>query len=62
MKRRSGNKVIVDKMHIQLWSEDPKVGDYLEDLVMDWRILLKFILNSLSGKIWLRLRTSGGLI
>jgi hypothetical protein len=39
------DKVIVDEMHTKLWWKDRKGGDYLEDLVVDWRILLKKMLN-----------------
>jgi hypothetical protein len=41
--------------------------DHLEDLDVDWRIILKWILGKQAGKlwtecIWLRIGISGGLL
>jgi hypothetical protein len=34
------------------WSENPKGRDYLEDLGVDERIILKFMLNKWDGRLW----------
>jgi hypothetical protein len=44
--------------------ENLKGGDHLEDLDIDWRIILEWILGKYSGRlwtgfIWLRIRING---
>jgi hypothetical protein len=51
-------------MSTKFWSENLKVGDYAEDIGVDGRIILDWILGMESGNvwigfIWLRTRTSG---
>jgi hypothetical protein len=50
-----------------LWFEKLKVRDSSEDLGVDGRIILEWILGKLGGKmwtgcIWIRIGTSGGLL
>jgi hypothetical protein len=51
-------------MNTTFWSEIPKERHHLEDLIVDERLILKWILNKLNwslwiGLIWLRLGTTG---
>jgi hypothetical protein len=50
---------------IKGWSEILKRRDHLEDLIIDGRIILEWMLREQAGKlwtvfIWLKIRTSGG--
>jgi hypothetical protein len=50
-----------------MWSEHVKEGNKLEDLGVDGKIILEWILEKQGGKvwigcIWLRIGTSGGLL
>jgi hypothetical protein len=57
-----------DEKSVQkFWSENLKVRDQSEDLHVDGRIILEWILVKYIGKvwtgfIWLRIGTSGGLL
>jgi hypothetical protein len=53
-------------MYIKFWSENLKGSDHSEDLGVDGKIILEWILGKLGGKmwtgcIWLRIGTSGGM-
>jgi hypothetical protein len=53
-------------MRTKFWSGNLKGRDYSEDLGIDGKIILEWILRKLEGKvwtvcIWLRIGTSGGL-
>jgi hypothetical protein len=55
------------EMHTKFWSEDRKVRDQAEDLDVDGRKILEWILGKQEGEvwtgcIWLRMRTSGRLL
>jgi hypothetical protein len=55
------------KMHTEFWSENLKGRDQSEDLDVDGRITLQWILGKMGGKLWtgyswLRTGTSGGLL
>jgi hypothetical protein len=55
------------EMHAQLWSENQKGRDHSENLVVDVKILLEWILGKQgvkvwTGCIWLRIRTSDGAL
>jgi hypothetical protein len=55
------------EMHTKFRSEDQKGRDKSEDLGVEGTVILKWILGKLCGKlrtrfIWLRIRTSGGLL
>jgi hypothetical protein len=52
-------------MHTKVWSEYANGRDYSEDLSIDERIILKWILGKYGGKlwtgcVWFRIGTSGG--
>jgi hypothetical protein len=54
-------------MHTQFWSEILKERDNLEDIGIDRKIILEWIFEKWSEKvwtgcIWLRIGTSGGLL
>jgi len=54
-------------MHTKFWSPIRKVRDHSEDLEVDGRIILERILRRWGGKvltgfIWLRIGTTGGLL
>jgi hypothetical protein len=54
-------------MRIKVWSENLKVRSHLEDLEVDGRIILEWILGKNSGKmwnrfIWFRKGTNGWLL
>jgi hypothetical protein len=54
-------------MHAVLWSDNLKVRDHLEDLGVDGRITLEYILDKQVGKVWigfvwLGLESSGWLV
>jgi hypothetical protein len=54
-------------MHRRFYSENLKGRDHSEDIGADGGIILKWILGKQSEKvctefIWLRIRTSGGLL
>jgi hypothetical protein len=54
-------------MHTKSWSKNLKKRDHWEDLGVDGRITLRWILGKAGGKvwtgcIWLRIETSGGLL
>jgi hypothetical protein len=54
-------------MDIKFGSENVKGRDHSEDLGVDWRIILEWILEKETGKlwtgfVWLRLGTNGGLL
>jgi hypothetical protein len=56
-----------DEMHAILRLEDLKERDHLEDVGVDRRIILEWILGKQGGKvwtgfIWIRIGTSGGLL
>jgi hypothetical protein len=42
----------VAHMRTQFWLESLKEGDDLEDLGVDERIILKFILRKWGGRVW----------
>jgi hypothetical protein len=53
------------EMHTKFWSENLKGKDHSEDLDVDGKIILEWILGKYGGQvwtrcIWLRRRTSGG--
>jgi hypothetical protein len=52
-------------MYTKRWSENLKGRDHLEDLGVDGKIILEWILQKyvggLYGFIWLRFGTSGGV-
>jgi hypothetical protein len=41
-------------MRIKFSSEDPKERDHSQDLGVDWRIILEWMLGNKSGKVWTR--------
>jgi hypothetical protein len=54
-------------MHTQFWLESLKGREHLEDLGIDERITLKWVLGKEGwrgwiGFIWLRIGTGGGLL
>jgi hypothetical protein len=50
-------------MHTKFWSENLKGKDHLEELGVDRKVVLKWILGKVwTGCIYLRLGTSGGLL
>jgi hypothetical protein len=54
-------------MHIRFWSKNVKGKGHSEYLCADGKIILEWILGKKGGKkwtgcIWLRIRTSGGLL
>jgi hypothetical protein len=50
-------------LYTKFWSESLKGGDNAEDLVIDGKIVLEWILKSSVDRcIWLRIGTSGGLM
>jgi hypothetical protein len=52
-------------MHVELWWESQKERDNCEDIDLDGRIMLKWILERWvvwTGLIWLRIWTNGGLL
>jgi hypothetical protein len=54
-------------MCTKFWSEHLKGRDYSEELIVDGRIILEWILRKYNGKIltgfiWVRIETSGGLL
>jgi hypothetical protein len=54
-------------MNTKLWLENLKGGDHSEELGIDGKIILEWILEKQSGKvwtgcIWLRIGTSVGLL
>jgi len=49
------------------WLENLKGGDFLEDLDVDVKIILEFILRKQDGKVWIRriwfsIETNGGFL
>jgi hypothetical protein len=55
------------EMHTEFWWEHPKEKDHVEGTGVYRRIMLKWILKksvatAWTGLIWLRIRTSGGLL
>jgi hypothetical protein len=40
------------EMHTIFWSENLKVRDYLEDLDVEKRIILEWILRKYGGMVW----------
>jgi hypothetical protein len=53
-------------MHTKFWPENLKRRDHSEDLVVDGKIILEWILEKYGGKVWigftwLRIETGGGL-
>ena len=56
-----------NKMHKWVWQETPRGRKHLEDVSVDNRIILNWILKQLDGRasneyMWLGTRTSGGLL
>jgi hypothetical protein len=54
-------------MHTKFWSENLKGRDHSDDLSVDGRIILEWILNKQFRRVWigfmmLRMGTSGGLL
>jgi hypothetical protein len=54
------------ELRTEFWWGIPKEEDHFEDVGIDERIILKFILKkgdgkALAGLIWLRIGTGGGL-
>jgi hypothetical protein len=54
-------------MHVEIRSNNLKGKDHSEDLGVDGKIILERMLGKWGGKawigfIWLRIRTSGGLL
>jgi hypothetical protein len=54
-------------MHIQFWFENLKGRNHSEDLGVEGRIILEWILGECGGKVWpgfmwLNIGTSGGLL
>jgi len=54
-------------MYMIFWLENLKGGGHLEDLVVDGKIILEWILRKQGrevwiGFIWLKIGTSGGLL
>jgi hypothetical protein len=54
-------------MHTKFWSGKLKVRVHMEDLNIDKRIILDWILEKEGGEawtglVWLRIRTSGGFL
>jgi hypothetical protein len=54
------------EVHTGLWCGDVREGDYLGDLGIDGRIILKWIFGkwdgAWTGLSWLRIQTGGGLL
>jgi len=53
--------------HTKFWSANQKVRNYPEDLGLDRRIILEWVLEKYGGKLWtgfisLRIGTGGGLL
>jgi len=53
------------EVHAGFWWGNPREGDHLEELGVDGRIVLKWILHKWNGEActglnWLRLGTGGG--
>jgi hypothetical protein len=52
--------------HTGFWWGDLGEGDHLRDPIVDWRIILKWVLRSgmgaWTGLSWLRIGTGGGLL
>jgi len=54
-------------MHTKFWLENLKGRDHSEDLDVDGRVILQWILQKYGGKLWtgfmwLKIKTSGGLL
>jgi hypothetical protein len=65
--RRSGYVVGMRGMHTKYWSVNVRGRDHSEDLDVDGRIILEWILEKYGGKVWtecicLRIETSGGFL
>jgi hypothetical protein len=64
---RACSKNGMDEMHTKIESRNGKERDYLEYLGVDGRIISRWIFKKVSvklwaGFIWLRIRTSGGIL
>jgi hypothetical protein len=54
-------------MNIKFWLDNIKERDEVDDLGVNWKIMLEWILGEMGGKVWTgcichRIRTSGGLL
>jgi hypothetical protein len=45
-------RIWTGEVHTGFWWGDPRECDHLEDLGVDWRILLKRICNQWDGEAW----------
>jgi hypothetical protein len=57
----------IGEVHTGFWWGDLRERDHLEDLRIDWRIILKWIFKKCdgeawSGLLWFRIGTGGGLL
>jgi len=56
-----------EEMHTKFWSENLKGRDLSENLGLDWKIILEWILDKEGGKVWagcksIRIMSSGELL
>jgi hypothetical protein len=61
------HSIPIDEKCIKFWSENQKERDHAEDVAVDGRTILKWIIKKQHVKVWngftwLKLGTSGGLL